>query len=350
MPLELRDPLVDVSGSPREMGLQHGRQLRARIHHTVEGLRERLGPEPYDASWEDAQKTLTYCRDAAPELVAEMEAIAEGAQIDLRHIFNINAHLDLFNWRRFVWDERAGREGACSSHAVATDSEVLLGWNGDDWRGWMGSGMVVRGRPDEGPPFIYWSLAGCVGRPGLGAHLALGANSILGDSWRADGLLYPMLCRKLLACTGVQDAVSLFGKYNRCAAMNYLIADGHGMLVDVESLPDRIAVMQPDPHTPLPHLLHSNSTLASELPGGGPEAESCPRLAAARRLYAEDTPTDAPGVAAVLRDHTGGICVHTPQSCTLVSFVAEVRAGRFHVARGNPCRAPLTTYALARES
>jgi hypothetical protein len=71
------------------------------------------------------------------------------------HLILINAHLDLFVWKRLVWDAgRRAEAAACSSHAVATPSEVLLGWNGDDWVGWLDCGAVVRGKPAGGEPFI----------------------------------------------------------------------------------------------------------------------------------------------------------------------------------------------------
>ena len=46
---------------------------------------------------------------------------------------------------------------------------------------------------------------------------------------------------------------------------------------------------------------------------------------------------------AALSDHSGGTCVHSPPACTIVSFVAEVQAGRLHVTRGNPCQAAAQT-------
>ena len=95
-------PQIDVAGTPREMGLAHGQQLRSRIHATVDAMRARVGTEPYDASWHDVQPTLAYCREHAPDLIEEMEGIAEGAEIDFRDAFNINAHLDLLVWKRHL--------------------------------------------------------------------------------------------------------------------------------------------------------------------------------------------------------------------------------------------------------
>ncbi|MSS71124.1 MAG: hypothetical protein EXS64_06520 [Candidatus Latescibacteria bacterium] len=341
-------PQIDIAGTPREMGLAHGRQLRDRIHATGKAMREKVGVAPYEAGWRAFQETLAYCRTHAPDLVEEMEGIAEGAGIGFRDVFNINAHLDLMVWKRLVWDKRdKGESPGCSSHAVATPSEVLLGWNGDDWRGWLDCGAVVRGRPTGGEPFIYWSLAGSVGRPGMNTHLALGANSLPSHCWRPDGLLYPMLSRRALACRSTEEGVELFRRSNACVAMNYLIADGAGNLADVEMNAERVVVQRPADQGTEDYLLHTNCFLDADLAGAQVDPDAvCPRLTAARRLYREGMPEDAAGVRAVQSDHTGGVCVHREESCTVVSFVAEVRAGRFHVIRGNPCAGWARTYAV----
>jgi isopenicillin-N N-acyltransferase-like protein len=341
-------PQIDIAGAPGEMGLSHGRQLRDRIHATAKAMRERVGAEPYEAGWRAFQETLTYCRTHAPDLVAEMEGIAEGAGIGFRDVFNINAHLDLMVWKRLVWDRREkGEAPGCSSHAVATGSEVLLGWNGDDWRGWLDCGALVRGRPSGGEPFIYWSLAGSVGRPGMNTRLALGANSLPSHCWRPDGLLYPMLSRLALGCRSTAEGVALFRKSNACVAMNYLIADSGGDLADVELNAERVVVQRPADQGTEDYLLHTNCFLDADLAGKPVDPDAaCPRLTAARRLYREQMPVDASGVRAVQADHTGGVCVHREESCTVVSFVAEVRAGRFHAIRGNPCTGWARTYAV----
>lgn len=341
-------PQIDVAGTPREIGLVHGRQLRDRIHTTVESTRSRVGVEPYDASWRDFQETLVYCRGHAPDLVEEMKGIAEGAEVDFRDVFNINAHLDLMVWKRLVWDARKASEvAACSSHAVTTPSEVLLGWNGDDWTGWLDCGAVVRGRPAQGEPFIYWSLAGSVGRPGMNGHLALGANSLPSRRWRPDGLLYPMLSRRVLGCRSTAEGVDMLRASNACCGMNYLIADRGGNLVDVELNADSFALQRPEDQGTENYLLHTNCFLDAGLAGQEVDPDAaCPRLSAARRLYRERLPSDVVSVRAVQSDHTGGVCVHRGESGTIVSFVAEVQAGRFHVIRGNPCTGSAQTYTV----
>ena len=340
-------PLVDINGSPKQMGRVHGSKLRRKVHATVRAMKRHVGIEPYEACWADFRDTAAYCRENAPELVEEMEGIAEGAEIDFRDVFKINAHLDLITWKRHMWTRPKDLKPECSSHAVVTDQDVLVGWNGDDWRGWMDCGAVVRGIPESGEPFIYWSLAGSVGRPGMNRFLALGANSLPSKRWRPDGLLYPMICRKILACRTTDEAIDVFSRYNRCSATNYLVADGAGGLASVEANADQYAVLRPVEQNGRNYLLHTNHYLAPELQNYNPaQAEKCTRLSAALRLYHKSVPGDAGELCTVLSDHTGGICVHHDDVCTIVSFTAEIHTRRFRITRGNPCAASGVTYRL----
>ena len=260
-----RYPLVDIAGDPREMGISHGKQLADRIHLTSKAMREKIGQEPYEASWEDVQPTVRHCKEHVPLIVEEMEGIAEGAKISFQDVFLINAHLDLNVWKRVVWDSPRDEPSACSSHGLATTDEVYLAWNGDDWTGWLDCGAVVRGKPDEGEPFIYWSLAGSVGRPGMSTHLALGANSLPSPKWHAKGLLYSILSRLLLSCRSAGECVTLLQSNKSCSAMNYMVADKDGNLVDIEVGSDSIALRVPASATD--YLLHTNCYLDTKLAG-----------------------------------------------------------------------------------
>ena len=338
MTSEIFYPPIDVAGAPFEMGYSHGRQLQPRIRKSIAGLRTVVGAEAYETSWDDLQHTCAYCERMAPDLVQEMRGIAEGAGVDFRDVFKINAHLELVVWKRLVFNERLqAPASACSSHAVATDAEILLGWNGDDWKGWLDCAAVVRGHPTDGDPFLYWSWAGTVGRPGLGSHLALGANTLPSKRWRADGLLYNLMSRRLLTSRTAEEAVGQFKTYTCCSGMNYLIADEAGHLINVESHPDGYAQLYPQDLGPENYILHTNCYLDTELVAGEAPEVTCSRLAAARRLYKAHQPTDVAGVRAVQSDHTGSVCQHFEDHGTIVSFVAEVRNKRIHVVRGNPC-------------
>ena len=236
-------PVVDVAGDAFAMGLQHGEQLAERIRVTVATLRSEaaVGDAAYDAAWPHFQPTVEYCRGACPELVTEMEGIAEGSGLPFKDIFLINAHLDVTVWasHHHVPASADGQPElpGCSSHAVQAGANgVCLGWNGDDLTAWMDTGAVIRGRPSDGrPPFLYFGWAGTVGRPGMSHSVAVGANSLPAPGWRADGILYNMACRLMLQAEDTEAALAVLDRCNTCSAMNYLLADASGELADIET-------------------------------------------------------------------------------------------------------------------
>ena len=184
--------MVDVEGTPHEMGLSHGKQMASRISLTVATLRQTY-PLSYDPCWLAFEPTVRYCREACPELVEEMEGIAEGAGLPFKDIWMINAHLDLAIWEQQTppIENSPPELPGCSSHAFAgEDGGVCLGWNGDDLSAWMDCCVVLRGRPAGARPFVCVCWAGTVGRPGTSHTVAVGANSTPANGWRADGLLY----------------------------------------------------------------------------------------------------------------------------------------------------------------
>ena len=286
---ELVYPVITLSGSSREMGRQHGVQLSERIRRSLSTLRLALGAATIDAGWDAFQPSVEYCRAEVPELIAEMEGIADGAGLPFCDIWAINAHLDLSVWKRTAQElgEEPGELPGCSSHAVATpQGSALMGWNGDDLSDWMDSGVVVRAAPDDGrPPFAYFSWAGTVGRPGTSLAIAVGANSMPpAAGHRPDGLLYGMVCRKLLECTSTGAALKAMACMQTCSAMNYCLGDASGELADVETDSREVRVLLPE--TGQRYLLHTNhyihtehdakNDLWSERRGGA--LSPCPRL------------------------------------------------------------------------
>eukprot|EP01048_Picozoa_sp_COSAG05_P014913 COSAG05_NODE_1738_length_4162_cov_10.776028_2_plen_415_part_00 len=243
--------------------------------------------------------------------MAEMEGIAAGAGLPFSDIWAINAHLDLSVWARTTLPAAEEKElPGCSSHAVATpQGSALLGWNGDDLSRWMESGVVVRGKPDDGrPPFAYFSWAGTVGRPGTSHSIAVGANSLPpAAGHRPDGLLYGMVCRKLLECASTAAALDALSRMQTCSAMNYTMVDAHGELADIETDGREVRMLRPETGQQR-YLLHTNHYVHAEHDAKNDRFSAressafppCPRLQAATEIYRCSVPEDVDGLLQVL--------------------------------------------------
>lgn len=75
---------IDLSGSPYEIGFQHGQSLRPLVDGIVRYL------APFDTEHEEMHDTIARLNELAPELILEMKGIADGAQIPFEEIVNLN--------------------------------------------------------------------------------------------------------------------------------------------------------------------------------------------------------------------------------------------------------------------
>ena len=152
---------IDAAGNPRERGRAHGEQARDLIIGGLERWRDDLAGRGKDADrlWKGLAREAGF-RDAAarwsPDLLTEIEGIAEGSGADPDAVFAINC-LDEAWW----WGERAG---GCSAVAVVDrGGRPVIGQN-MDLDTWMDTTQIVlRLTPDDGPAQVLLSRAGMVG-------------------------------------------------------------------------------------------------------------------------------------------------------------------------------------------
>jgi hypothetical protein len=174
-----------------------------------------------------------------------MRGVAEGSGLTFEEIFALNSWADAIITLN-VQARKGADAGGCSGFAVGgratADGETYVGWNGDDSEWWLESSVLLKGKPAGGLPFLLWTTAGWVGRPGLNPYLALSANSLF-PSDCSPGVPYPLVCRKILQQTSVEDAVSVIAGMKRVAGMNYTIGDVAGDVAAVETTARRIAVI-----------------------------------------------------------------------------------------------------------
>jgi hypothetical protein len=150
-------PLADLGrcGTPRELGLQHGRILKHRVQQTAAAVRE-LWPAAVGSEVPSQWRLL------APELVDEMAAIAEAADLPLADIVAINEFQDELYRRAHILCAAAvgattGRHPllGCSVGlfplALRSSCAVIRG------------SLLMGGSGDDEQTFAYFALAGAVG-------------------------------------------------------------------------------------------------------------------------------------------------------------------------------------------
>jgi hypothetical protein len=265
----------------------------------------------------------------------EVEGIAEGSGAPPEEIFTLNASLDLILSRdRWAGPAGPGAEPDCWAAAIGGGASGggpgFVVWAAEDSAQWLGSCVLLRIAPAAGLPCLVWTFAGFVGRPGMNRHLALGAAAQpAGDC--GQGLPYPFVCRKALACRSVEEAARAIGGYRRMAGMDYVLADERGAVAC---------------------LATTASTMRRDLPASGRVAtagrwadERLPRLDTL--LSALTAPVTRQGLFAVAADHgSGSLCPHDASLACLTSTIADLGSRALWASHGNPCRSPHVRYAL----
>ncbi|MGD9495293.1 MAG: C45 family autoproteolytic acyltransferase/hydrolase [Armatimonadota bacterium] len=360
----VRFPVVEMSGGRFEMGRQYGRQCRALIRRLARRFDAMLLPEEYlEAGRQAALEALPCVRREAPELVEEVEGIAEGAGLPFEEVFRLSCSQEMNSWQGCMRRQAMGTvPSGCTSIAVAHAEGSLVAWNMDWWVAWQPYLVLLHGHPDDGPSFLSFAIAGSVGRPGLSEHVSVAANflpyradpSVEAGSatWAGPGVPYSFISRMLLAQRSTADALKLLRRVRRMACLNYTLGDSGGQIACAETMPADMAVLKPKEG----FLVHANSYHSRAL-GGLTEAqqrEKDPRAYRAREvLRRRGRPLERADIYAAQRSHfpgqATGVCVHSAgerPALTLLSFVGDLRERAMWAAYGSPCRHRFVRYPL----
>ena len=354
-----------MEGTHHEMGRQYGSQCKELIGRLLENFDHLiLKPKNTQRGRAIAKEAVPYVRESAPDLLEEVEGIASGAGVDFDDIFRMNCAVELFAWQGCVEGEGVSTvPKACSSFAARAREETLVAWNMDWWRLWQPYIVLLKGTPKDGPPFMAFAFAGCVGRPGMSEDLAVAANYLPyrggaepgkeGRQWEGPGVPYNFLCRMILNQRTTAEAISAVVGVKRMACLNYTVGDKEGNICCLETTPGEHDVLHPQED----FIVHANSYHSPKFDGipEDEQKELDPRAFHARKLFREHADAlDHHTIAAIQRSHfpgqQTGICVHRElqgrDGITLLSFIAHVSAGTMWAAYGPPCEHEFLPYKL----
>jgi len=254
-------PLVKVSGSYYEMGVQHGKQCSKTIRIFVDSLLDVIqkrsagtGINPEDVLTA-THKFLPYMEKYAPYLVEEMNGIADGADLPREKIYLCNLRGELTYQRP--------RE--CTTFAllpeITVDNSILIGQNVDTPGRQESQGIMLHLSPKTGPSILTWTRAGTLAHVGINSHgFARVGNGLVSTQWRDYGVPSYLMWRRILEQKSVEDAVQLVTETKRAKSGNLLLADGES-IVDIETTALEHRLLKPQNG----FIVHSNNYLHPDL-------------------------------------------------------------------------------------
>jgi hypothetical protein len=257
-PLEV----VDARGAPRERGLAIGRALAAPIKGHLDALKGSfpvwLGPpDDYlrqllaDTDFKSAIRTHT------PDLMAELEATAEGAGISVDELYALQL-LDE------EWAYRARRAAVrprdkCSSLAIVESPRLTWIAQNMDLAAYTDGFQALLAIDDgDNPPALIFTAAGMIGLMGVNAAgVGVCVNSLPQLPSALEGVPVAFVVRRLLQARSADEACRFLTALPHATNQHYLIA-GPGEVRSFEA--SCAAVVQYRP-TDASRVLHTNHPL-----------------------------------------------------------------------------------------
>lgn len=350
-------PLVEISGPPRERGRQYGEQARELIERALTYYQEAFAHSSglgWDQVTERAARWVAPSRAFAPELVEEMEGIAEGAGIGFLDILALNARGEI------IYDSSFGsmEPDGCTSFALlpeaSGDGHVYAGQNWDWRHGVAGTVMVLRVVQPGKPTVIMHVEAGQVGRQGANsAGIALNANGLGGRFDDAVGVPQTLIRRRVLDSPNLNAALEALTKSRAHIASNALVTHRDGFAIDLETTPGAVGWMYPTDGL-LVHGNHYQAFMPPQLaatyrPGSADSLFRVPRAEAGLRAVRHASGGDETRklIRTAMSDHLGhpeSLCTHPDQDqppvkrwATLLSSCVDLTTGDYLIAAGTPC-------------
>ncbi len=216
--------VLEVSGSPREMGEQHGRLLRDEVRRMIKDL-ILDGECAYGDSHERLLRGARAMERFQPvEFRLELRALARAADVNYEDLLAAQLFGDV--WRA-MW---------CTSYAVfgaaTATGECIVGRNMDYWdHGVTKYGAILLyARPDRGYPFVTVTWAGIInGWTLMNARGIVVANNTAygGRKDSLHGISTCFMLRKVAQYAAtVQEGVQIIQNTPRACGTNMLVAGG----------------------------------------------------------------------------------------------------------------------------
>lgn len=342
--------VVEVAGTPRELGRAHGEAARGLIGQGLDAWLAVVGGDTdltataYVDSFLGATDFLKAIELFTPRLLEEVRGIAEGSNQRFEDVLAYQMMDEEWAYRTALQGARARSIEACSAAGVLRDDgTAVVGQNMDLPSHFDGTQVLLRTRPDDGVAVMVFTPAGLIGTTGMNEHgVGVCVNALFQIRNRQKGLPVAFVLRGALAQRSARDAASLLKTVPHATGQNYLVGDP-GRVEDYECSPAG-AVEVPASGA---QVLHTNHVLMStdldrEI---GPDSDSTTveRLDSLRSSLGElGASAGVPDLMRALSDRTVPVCV--PRGAdwmTLGSVVMELSAEPvLHVALGPPADTP----------
>ena len=333
---------VELSGTPYEMGLQHGAACAEAVTTAVEKVvfRSRVETDHRERVVRQMERTVDR---VFPEALVEMQGIADGAGLNRDDILAYASCMEV------------GRSAVgCTNVALRTAEHGVVHYKSNDvGKDSIGSYVFWDIRPDKGHPFICVSGPGAPWMgPGVNdTGLTFGGSSIMNTDrdWES-GIPTNLLQRYLLQyCADVDEGIALCESTPVMShGMNIMLTDPAENAVVVERSATRMAVrrMADNAIWCANHYVTPEMLPVDDRTNAGFRANSEGRAALLAQLTAEE-PHTLEQVTRIARTHADpvSLCQHGPMHSAFgLTMVSRDRM--LLASDGYPCQNDLEVFTM----
>jgi isopenicillin-N N-acyltransferase-like protein len=351
-------PLLNVSGTHRQIGQQIGEAATTQVRHSIENARTLLEQtyNTLELTWDGAQiqarKYLPFAQERYPQYFDELLGMAEGASVAFEDLAVVNAMeavtMDALHLTK------------CTSMAVngdrTADGHVLVAHNEDWLPDDEGDVFVVHARPDDEPAWLAMTYGGLLPNIGFNAAgIAQCCDSVYPNDSRI-GIPRVIVSRAVLGARTLGDAIRMALIPKRAAGYNHLLVHESGELYSVEVSARRFGILYGEDGT----LVHTNHFIDSKMQAIEDEPDELIgtrlRYFRALRMLKRTELHTIKSLQAIQRDHLNfpnSICNHCAEDIepidremTVCALIMDLTSKAMHIAWGNPCENQYHTYYL----
>ncbi len=361
-------PYFEFSGSPEDIGIQHGEQVRHLVHQHLEMATDKLRAAGIDGPEQRRRACLymPYIEEYAPKFASEITGLARGANITVEEAYLLQLRAELQTTDFDSEGSQAAAEARemianeCTTFAISgdvtSDGIPMAGQNADLPAPTRDLGIVMRINHDDGrPDMLMLTPAGQISYIGIsGSKMAAFANFINTTGWRAGYPRY-LFSRTALEEDSIANARKRLAPIRRASSRNLILMDGAGDAIDLELAVERAGVIEPIDGV----ITHANHFLAPEIQDeeqakGDRLHNSCTRYERMTELIQSKrgsmTLQDA---IAFFRDRANApdaICRYEGDGptdyMTFASVIARPSVGELYIAPGPPDQNEYKLYTL----
>ncbi|WP_459820897.1 C45 family autoproteolytic acyltransferase/hydolase [Halorubrum luteum] len=340
-----------ISGEPYEIGRQHGKKFTDEIKSNIDFYYDFFSKYGIDEGTANRQSKefIDIVEETNSDYLKEMKGVAEGSGQSLSDIVLVNMRHTII-YSAYENDEISDPDG-CSSFGVQPEKTVddisLIGQNWD-WKLPVESIVLDVRRPNK-PNLLMLTEAGMVGgKFGLNEHgIGFVVNGLSTPKDGEDPFRKPshVRSREILNANRLDQAVGAIIDSNRPTSRNYLVANGNGEMVDIETTPDNYDFLHPENSliTHTNHFVGENSfksTLEQKKP------HSVTRHIRMKRMFDNvDKDISISDIKSILSDHSGkpkSLCRHSRPELNDISYtnnssIMDLTNKRMWITGGPPC-------------